>query len=353
MSEKTEEATDKKLDDAKKKGESPKSQDINAAANMLVMTICLSSAASSALEHLSKVLSLVFEGGMLAHQDSDVLAFAFDIALEGLWIVVPFLAASIITGLVAGFMQVGVIISVEPLAPKFDKLNPAQGLKKLMSVKSIIELVKAVLKALVMGAVIWKIATDLIPLLVGTSSQTPGAIGHIAWSAMLKLFSAAVVAFMVIGPADFALQKWQFKRGQRMNKDEIKREHKESDGDPQIKGQRKQLAHELANSAPSVRVPGASVVITNPTHFAVALRYRPGELPIIVAKGADTQAALIRSIAEASGVPIVGNPPLARALFKVQLDAPVPEALFEAVAVILQWVAKVNSHSTTAQPNSN
>jgi type III secretion protein U len=351
MSEKTEDATDKKLSDAKKKGESPKSQDINAAANMLVMTMCLSAAATVALDHLTKILSLVFEGGMLVHQNSDMYAFAFDIALEGLWIIVPFLAASIITGLVAGFMQVGVIISVEPLAPKFDKLNPAAGLKKLMSVKSIIELVKAILKAMVMGAVIWKISTDLIPLLVGTSSQTPGAIGHIAWSALLKLLSAAVLAFMVIGPADFALQVWQFKRGQRMNKDEIKREHKEADGNPQIKGQRRQLAHELANSEPKVRVPRASVVITNPTHYAVALSYRPGELPMIVAKGADAQAALIRSIAEANGVPIVGNPPLARALFKVQLDAPVPEALFEAVAVVLQWVAKVNSLSTTAEPN--
>jgi type III secretion protein U len=351
MSEKTEDATDKKLSDAKKKGESPKSQDINAAANMLVMTMCLSAAAGVALDHLTKILSLVFEGGMLVHQNSDMYAFAFDIALEGLWIIVPFLGASIITGLVAGFMQVGVIISVEPLAPKFDKLNPAAGLKKLMSIKSIIELVKAILKAMVMGAVIWKISTDLIPLLVGTSSQTPGAIGHIAWSAMLKLLSAAVLAFMVIGPADFALQIWQFKRGQRMNKDEIKREHKESDGNPQIKGQQKQIAHELANSEPKVRVPRASVVITNPTHYAVALRYRPGELPMIVAKGADAQAALIRSIAEASGVPIVGNPPLARALFKVQLDAPVPEALFEAVAAVLQWVAKVNSLSTTAEPS--
>lgn len=351
--EKTEEPTDKKLDDAKKKGNSPKSQDVNAAANMLVLTICLSAAVSSSSEHLAKLFRLAFEGGIQVLSNIEVAEFAFDLAFEGIWIVLPFLAASVLTGFVAGFMQVGVLISVEPLEPKFDKLNPAEGIKKLMSVKSIIELVKALLKAIVMGAVVWKIAVGLIPLLVGTSSQTPGAIGHIAWSAILQLFGAAAVVFIVIGPADLAYQKWQFIRDNRMKKDEITREHKESEGDPQIKADRKQLAQELSESAPRARVPGASVVITNPTHFAVALQYQPGKLPIIVAKGADTEAALIRSIAEASGVPIVGNPPLARALFKVSLDAPVPEALFEAVAIVLQWVASIDQLSSPTQNTSH
>jgi type III secretion protein U len=343
---KTEEPTEKKLDDAKKKGNSPKSQDVNAAANMLVLTICLGTAVSSSSEHLAKLFRLAFEGGIQALKDNEVAGFAFDIALEGIWIVLPFLAASVITGFIAGFMQVGVIISIEPLAPKFDKLNPAEGMKKLMSVKSIIELIKALLKAIVMGAVVWKIAIGLIPLLVGASSQTPGAIGHIAWSAIQQLFGAAAVVFIVIGPADLAYQKWQFIRDNRMKKDEIIREHKESEGDPQIKADRKQLAQELSELPPRARVPGASVVITNPTHFAVALQYHPGKLPFIVAKGADTDAALIRSIAEASGVPIVGNPPLARALFKLPLDAPVPENLFEAVATVLQWVASLDRHGS-------
>jgi type III secretion protein U len=150
-----------------------------------------------------------------------------------------------------------------------------------------------------------------------------------------------VIVFIVIGPGDFAIQKWLFIRDQRMSKDEVKREHKESEGDPMLKGQRRQMAQEIANDTPKTTVPGATVVVANPTHFAVALRYEPGQtpLPIVVAKGVDAQALEIRAIAEAHKVPVVVNPPLARALHKdVPVGRPVPEALFDAVAAVLRWV---------------
>ena len=344
MGEKTEQPSQKKLDDAKKKGQSPKSQDINAAAGLLVITVCLSAASATALSHLERLFSLASGVGLQAKTDSDVFAVAYDIAIEGLWIVLPFVVAAIFVGLIASFAQVGFNITFEPLTPNFDKVNPGSGLKKLISLRSIIEFAKTVFKAVLVGCVIAIITMGLIPLMVGAATQTPMGVATVAWTAMLKLFVAAVIALVVLGPVDFALQRWLFIRDQRMDKDELKREYKEMEGDPMVKGQRKRLAFEMANSDPKKTVPNATVVVTNPTHYAVALRYQPGvtPLPLIVAKGADAQAMEIRRIAEASGVPIVGDPPLARALFKVPVDETVPEALFEAVATVLRWVAMLD-----------
>ncbi|WP_374568192.1 type III secretion system export apparatus subunit SctU [Ideonella sp.] len=344
MGEKTEQPSQKKLDDAKKKGQSPKSQDLNAAAGLLVTTLCLGAGAASSFEHLNALFSIASGLGLQTHTNAEMLALAFDIAIEGLWIVLPFVAASIAVGLVASFAQVGFNITFEPLTPNFDKVNPGAGLKKLISMRSIIEFVKTVFKAVFVGSVVAMITFGLLPLLVGAATQTSTGVVAIAWSAINKLFVASVIVLVVIGPVDIAIQRWLFIRDQRMDKDELKREYKEMEGDPMIKGQRRRLAHEIANGGPKQNVPTATVVVTNPTHFAVALRYRPGEtpLPLIVAKGADAVAAQIRAIAETSGVPIVSNPPLARALFKVPVNDAVPEALFEAVAAVLRWVDMVD-----------
>jgi type III secretion protein U len=328
--EKTEEPTTKKLDDAKKKGQSPKSQDVNAAVSVFGVMVCLMAAGESMFDGIKKVIALGFDHIAEIQGDDQMLAIAFDLGMRSLLIVLPVIGASVMLGLIAAFAQVGVNISFDPISPNFDKLNPAEGLKKLVSVKSLVEFAKMVFKAIALGWVAWVVIRDLVPLLVGAAYLPPLGIGSIAWKAVLKLLGAASIVFIVVGPLDFALQKWLFVRDQRMSKDEIKREHKEMEGDPLIKGQRKQLAHELANSDPKKRVPTASVVVTNPTHYAVALYFEPGRtpLPLIVAKGY-----------EAHRIPIVGNPPLARSLYKLELDDAVPEELFEAVAAVLRWVA--------------
>jgi type III secretion protein U len=341
---KTEEPTEQKLQEARRKGQSPKSQDLNVAAGLLTATLCLSAAAPVAADHLRRLFAHAFDAGLLVRSDAQMQAQAFDLAIEGLWVVLPFVATAVLTGFVASFAQVGLNISFDSISPKFDKLNPAEGVKKLMSLKNLLELGKSVLKALLVGAVVYQVSMGLVPLLVSAGTQTPLGIVQVAWSSLLQLLCAVLVVYAVIGPADFALQKWQFVKERRMSKDEIKREYKQNEGDPMLKGQRKRLAHEIANSAPKSRVPRATVVVTNPTHYAVALRYVAGEtpLPIIVAKGAGAEAAFIRQIATAAGVPLVGNPPLARALFKQPLDAPVPEELFEAVVALLRWVGTLD-----------
>jgi len=345
--EKTEEPTEKKLKDAEKKGQSPKSQDVNAAASVLGLLICLTVMGESMLDNLSRSVLLALERGTQVRSDIELIAVATDLIKTGLMTVLPILAASVTLGVVAGFAQVGVNISFEPLELKFDKLNPVEGLKKIFSVRSIIDFIKMVVKAVALGAVMWVMVKDLVPLLVGATYLPPLGIGSIGWKVMLKLLGAAAVVFIVIGPVDFGIQKWLFVRDQKMSKDEVKREHKESEGDPELKGKRKQLAHEMANSPPEKRVPGATAVITNPTHYAVAIRYSPGDtpLPIVVAKGMDAEAMRIRAIAERSRVPIIGNPPLARALHTLNIDEPIPEHLFEAVATVLRWVSVVKTLS--------
>jgi type III secretion protein U len=348
--EKTEQPTQKKLDDAKKKGQSPKSQDVNAAVSVFGIMACLMAAGESMFDGVKKLVALGLDHMSEIHGDAQMLAIAFEIGTSAMLIVLPVVATAIVLGFAASFAQVGVNISFDPLTPKFDKLNPAEGLKKLISVKSLVEFVKMVIKAIALGWVVWIIVRDLLPLLVGAAYLQPLGIGSTAWKAVLKLLGAASIVFVVVGPVDFALQKWLFIRDQRMSKDEIKREYKEMEGDPQLKGQRKQLAQEMVNGDPKKRVPTSSVVVTNPTHYAVALHFEPGRtpLPVVVAKGFDAQAMQIREIADMHRIPIVGNPPLARALYKLRLDDPVPEELFEAVAAVMRWVAILKSFNATA-----
>jgi type III secretion protein U len=255
--------------------------------------------------------------------------------------------SAVLAGLIASFAQVGFMVSFDPVVPNFDKINPGSGIKKLFSLKSVMELIKMTIKALALGAVIYQIILGLMPLLIGTALHNTQTVIDVGWSALLKLMGATAIVFIVLGPVDWGLQKWMFKRDQRMTKDEVKRERKDQEGDPELKGKRKELAKEYAFNAPQKTVPGASVVVTNPTHYAVALRYDPAHmpLPIVVAKGVDGEAALIRQIAAQHKVPIVANPPLARALHLVEVDEPVPEPLFEAVAAVLRWVGSIDQVS--------
>ena len=348
--EKTEEPTQKKLDDAKKKGQTSKSQDVNAAVGLVGLMICLIVMGEGMVDRMSKAIGLALDHGMRTRSVEDLWPIVAEMISTGIATIAPLVAASVAFGVIASYAQIGFILTFEPLLPKFDKLNPAEGLKKLFSVRSIVDFLKMLAKAIALGAVLWVMIRGMIPLLAGAAYASPSGVGALAWKSMLKLLGAGCIVFIVVGPLDFGLQKWLFMRDQKMSKDEIKREHKENDGDPQLKGQRKQLAQEMATSPPEKRVPGSTVVVTNPTHYAVALHYAPGEsaLPIVVAKGVDAEAARIRAIAEKAHVPIVGNPPLARALYKLQLDDPIPEEMFEAVASVLRWVSYLKTFSSQA-----
>jgi type III secretion protein U len=343
-SDKTEEPTDQKLRKAREKGEVAKSQDLSQAISMLGVTLVLLLSADDILARIHRLFDQAMNFG-----DGDLpLAAVYErmvaMAVESAFIVLPLVlvaAASSVAGVMA---QIGVLVSTEAVTPKLENLNPAAGFKKMVSVKSLMALGQMILKAVVLGVVLWKVIVVLLPLVTGAVYQSVPAIGAIAWVAVSKVLCIGLLLFLLLGPLDLAIQRWQFMKGQRMSKDDIKREYKDAEGDPEVKHQREQLAREIANGSDRrAAVSTASAVIVNPTHYAVAIRYDPQRagLPIIVAKGFDDEALLIRGYAEAAGVPVFGNPPLARALFKVPLDQPVPEALFTAVAAVLRWVGAI------------
>jgi type III secretion protein U len=343
--EKTEEPTDKKLEDANKKGQHAKSQDLSAGLGLMAMTLCLSSAGSLVAERFVAIVTRMLQAIGRTDADTEMSTMIIATLTDLLVAVLPFVAISLLVGVAGQAAQVGLNVSFEPISPDFEKVNPGSGIKKLLSMKSIVEFLKTVFKAIALVAVLWNLITGLLPLLMASAYLEPPAIITLGWGSIVRLMGAGVLVFLVIGPVDFGLQKFMFIRDQRMSKDEIKREYKESEGDPQLKGKRKQLAHEMANSAPRQTVPGASVVVTNPTHYAVALRYVAGEtaVPIVVAKGVDGEAQLIKRIAEEHHVPIIGDPPLARTLYRLPVSEPIPEPLFEAVAAVLRWVERIKA----------
>lgn len=341
--EKTEEPSEHKLQDARKKGQVAKSTDVAVAASLVGVVLTLVAMGPSDMERLRRILRLALDVGVAAPPMEQILKHMGTMGLEMLWIVLPPVVVAGLFAAIAMAAQVGLMISFEPVTPKPDSIDPAAGLKRIFSARSLVTFLQMLAKAAFIGIVLWLVIEGLIPLLAGSVYQTVDGIGRIAWQALFKIVAAGTLLFLVLAPVDFLLQRWLFIRDQRMSKDDQKREYKQQEGDPHIKGQRKSLAMENALSDPKQAVAGSHAVVVNPTHYAVALRFSSGAdaLPVVVAKGLDESALAIRRHAEAIGVPVFANPPLARALHKVPLNGTVPEELFEAVAAILRWVGEI------------
>lgn len=343
-SEKTEDATDQKLHKAREKGEVAKSQDFTQAISMLGVTSILFLLANDTIARIRRIFEQATGFGDGDLPVIELIARMSAMTFEVCIVVLPLTLIAAAFSVIGGVAQIGLVVAMEAVAPKPENISPAAGIGKIISVKSLMVFGQMVTKALVLGVVLWKVIIELLPLIAGAVYQSVPAIGSLAWHAVIKILTISLMLFLLLGPLDFVIQRWQFLKGQRMSKDDIKREHKESDGDPQMKHQRERLAHEIAEGPDRKQaVAGANAVIVNPTHYAVAIRYdgQLNGLPIIVAKGFDDDALWIRSQAEAFRVPIFGNPPLARALFKVPINDPVPEELFGAVAAVLKWVGAI------------
>jgi type III secretion protein U len=342
---KTEEPTEHKLHQAREQGQMARSQDIAAAGSMLGAVAALVGTSDTIAQRLRTVLGLALDFSPGSGEMDAVYKRMAAMALEAVMAIGPVVVAAAMGAAVGTVAHVGFQISPKAVQLKLDSLNPAQGIKKIVSMKSLLTFVQMVLKAAVIGFVLWQVILRLLPLIAGAVYESPDSIGTMAWKAVVDLLWYALAVFIVFGPVDFLIQHRMFMKGQRMSKDEVKREHKGQEGDPEVKGQRKQLAHELANEAPRQAVARADAVVVNPTHYAVAVRYRAEELgvPVVLAKGLDDAALQLRRHAEELGVPVFAHPPLARALHKVPVDHAVPEELFEAVSVVLRWVEEIGA----------
>lgn len=265
----------------------------------------------------------------------------------------PLAGGMLLIAAVASYLQTGLHFRSQVLKFELDRLNPLNGAAKLFSPRSLVQLLSALIKLAIILGIVYSSSANLIEQILVLGRAPIRASFSTGASMALSLLLRIGLATLLVGGADYLYQRWQHARDLRMTKQEVRDEHKESQGDPEVRGRIKRAQREAARARMLKAVPTASVVVTNPTHFAVALRYRrPGglepadEAPIVVAKGADLFAKRIREIATESGVPIVENPPLARSLYKsADVGMTIPVELYRAVAEVLAFVFKLKGPS--------
>jgi flagellar biosynthesis protein FlhB len=349
MADKTEQPTPKKLKEARDKGQIPKSNDLTQAVLFLVAGAMLSGWGPSLVEQLKTFMIDSFDAKLLSGP-LDGLLFAQRIGNAGLkflLLIIPFLAALMVAAIAVNFAQTqGLIFSPAALSPKFEKLNPVAALQSMfLKPKTYIELVKTLLKFVI---ILWLAYSTLMPEirdLILSSRIGMTEVASFVPMLLFTLFFKVGGVFLLFGAADYAIQKKLFMKELMMSKEEVKQEYKEQEGDPHLKGERKHLLRQLLQEAAAKRVPQAKAVIINPTHIAVAIEYDEQIMnaPRLAAKGQSEMAKRIIEIARKHQVPVIRNISLARSLYTLELDQEVPEDLYEAVAEILNFVARLEN----------
>jgi flagellar biosynthetic protein FlhB len=340
--ERTEQATPKRLEEARRKGQIPRSRDLSAAAVTL--------AGGTALYMMGGQIGGALHGMMSrgltltraqALDPAYLLPALADAAAAGLRACAPVLGVIMLAAILAPLALGGWSFSTASLAPQFSRLNPLEGVKRMFAMRSIMELLKALAKfavvAVVAVIVLWHEAPALLALGREPIDQ---AIGHAVKLSGQGLLSISA-GLIIIAAIDAPYQLWQYAQQMKMSREEVREEHKESEGSPEVKGRIRQLQQQMASQRMMQDVPKADVIVTNPTHYAVALRYDDKRMraPVVVAKGADLVAARIREIATEHAVPIFEAPPLARVLHRnVDIGDEVPSSLYVAVAQVLSYV---------------
>ena len=341
---KTEEATPKKKSEARKKGQIPKSKEVALALTLLASTLVLLVLGKYVLSGFSSTLIAFLNNYInmsLDYNSVQKIAFisVWRIGIIFLPIVLPILAL----GVLANFVQTGSLITSEPLKPDFTKLNPINGFKRIFSMRTVMELFKDLAIVSVVGYIGYKFVRDnYLSILNAGNSNAQGVLSEIG-TLSVSIFFKITIVMIIIALIDYIFQRYQYNKDLRMSKQEIKEEYKQEEGDPQIKGKIRQKQREMAMKRMMQEVPKATVVVTNPTHIAVALKYEEGQsAPVVVAKGADNVALKIKEKAKDSKVPIIENKPLARMIFsEVELNSEIPMEMYQAVAEILALVYKI------------
>ena len=343
--EKTEEATPKKIEDAKKDGNVPKSQDLSG-----FVTLVIAIGVLLAMLNFMKdqVISLYIYYSKFIGQPltlPTVKMIVVNTFGRALLMILPVCICVAVAGIIANVMQFGFIFTTKPIMPNFGKINPLKGLKNLFSMKKAIESVKIVVKVSIVFGVGFYFFLQFIKELPHTLFFS--MFDQLAWlkEKLIILVSVMLFILFVIGLADLLIVRFQYFKDLRMSKQEIKDEYKQMEGDPQVKGRIRQAQMRAAKRRMMQNIPQADVVITNPTHYAVAIRYDKSrdEAPIILAKGVDFLALQIKKVAVENGVQIYENPPLARELYRVcEVDDTIPAHLFRAVAEVLSFVYMSN-----------
>lgn len=338
--EKTEQPSSKRLRDAREKGQVAKSQDVPSALNVMVIAVYFAAMSDTLFNQMVTMTELPMHF-IDKPFDEALSACLGGVSTLALLMLMPILAVAMGVALISNLAQVGVLFSFQAAAPKLDNISPSKWFGKVFAMKNLVEFLKNVIKVLVLGYAVWVVVEDHMQNLFAIPNGNIGGMWTILGTAVSDLVFMAAEVFCGIAAIDYVYQKWQFNKQNMMSKEEVKREYKESEGDPHVKGKRKQLAKEMANENTVGNVRKAKVLVTNPTHFAVALDYEKDKtpLPIIVAKGEGALAQRMIKVAEEEGIPIMRNVPLARSLFEQGTEnAYIPKDLLAPVAEVLRWV---------------
>jgi type III secretion protein U len=339
---KTEQPTPKKLRDAKKKGDVWRSKDLSSTIATVMALTLFSFGGMTLIERLSRLIVIVSTAKFSTLDDSAVLLqWTRSLLEEGAWISAIIVLLLSTAAVLVGVIQVGAVFSMEPVMPQLSRLNPIEGAKRLFSLRNVIELLKLILKFAVVAIVMVWIARETVPALLQAQWLPVG--GFLPLSAQLiRLMAWSVTAsFIALAIFDVWFQRMDYMKRHRMTFEEVRREAREMEGNPEMRGKRRRMHQEVNMENMLEGVRKASVVVVNPTHIAVALYYQAGEtdLPLVIAKGEDYVAQAIRDIAEEEGIPIMRNIKLARGLNEeVPLNEYIPDEFIEPVAAVLRWV---------------
>ncbi|WP_025209904.1 flagellar biosynthesis protein FlhB [Hippea sp. KM1] len=346
---KTEPATPKRRQEAREEGKVAKSVELNSAFLLLAAVIFFYFNASNFSEKITDMLAYFFNLSSYFEINPDSIGFIIkSINKQLLSILLPFFIVMAIIAFLINVVQVGFHITPKVLEIKFDKINPINGFKNMFSLRSFGELVKSILKASVMGYILWIFIKHNINNWTSLSDTNQITVFLFMLKSMFSIVVYLLIFIVFVAVLDYLFQRYTFEKSIMMTKQEVKDEYKQMEGDPKIKQKIRSMQMEIARKRMMEEVKKADVVITNPTHYAVALKYDAASMnaPKVVAKGINLIAKKIKEIAEENDVPIVEKPELARALYeKVKLDAEIPEELYQAVAEILAYVFKLKQQS--------
>jgi flagellar biosynthesis protein FlhB len=340
--EKTEQATSKRRQDAREKGQVAKSRELASVAILGACLLYFYFDASVMANRLMDIMKMSFRtSGQLTITIDTVQSLLLNRVFQIFILLGPFLLIVLLAGFVVNIFQVGFLFSSEAITPKFSKIDPIQGFLRLFSLRSLVEFCKVILKMAVVGIVAYLTIKNeikmILPLIDLNVSDILSFVGKVSF----KILYTTCWVLVILAILDYAYQRWEHERSLKMSKQEIKEENRQTDGDPLIKGRIKRLQREIARKRMMAAVPKADVVITNPTHLAVAIRYQPETMnaPCVVAKGADFLAERIKEIARNSGVPVIENKAVAQVLYKmVPVEQNIPINLYKAIAEILAYV---------------
>lgn len=343
--ERTESATGKRREEARSKGQVAKSREVVSAVTMIGGLVVLYFSSTRMFDGLSNVMRESFrEAGTLQITSENLHNMFISLSYKMLVMLAPLLFTLFVLGIVSNVAQFGFLFTTETLSPKFNRIDPISGMKKYFSWHTLEELLKSILKIGLVGLVAYNTVKGEYGRLATLIDTDVKGILVYGGAVSFRILVNTGIVLLVLAAIDYAFQRWDYEKGLKMSKEEIKQEMKQSEGDPAVKSRIRSLQRDAARKRMMAQVPKADVVVTNPTHIAVALKYEVGktQAPVVVAKGSGFIAEKIKEVAKESKVPIMENKPLARALYKiVNIGKEIPTDLYQAVAEILAYVYRL------------